>query len=125
MAAWIYCATGQQVNAANTAALLSTHKAIWCSPPGLNPNGPGVPGAGDRVWLVWQSGGGGGVLLGGGRVLAAPRQLYGTATLWTTPDMPGLRAAAEALGYGGGTGMSFIRLGHPVVVNPPNFPNAA
>jgi hypothetical protein len=118
---WIYCATGQQVDAASTASLLATHQAIWCSPPGLRPNGPGVPAPNDRVWLVWRDGGSP-VLLGGGRALAAPRQLYNTATLWVDPDMPGIRAAAVGLGYGGGPAMSFLRLGHPHVLQPGEFP---
>jgi len=121
---WVHCATNQQVDATNTASLLTTHQAIWCTPPNLHPGGPGVPAADDRVWLVWRNGHGP-VLLGGGRVLPAPRHLYGTDSLWTNPDMDGIRAAAEALGYTGGSAMSFIRLDHPQILPPPGFPPAA
>jgi hypothetical protein len=40
----------------------------------------------------------------------APRTLFGTNLLWTNPDEPGLREAAEVLGYEGGSSMSFLRL---------------
>jgi len=49
-------------------------------------------------------------LLGRGKILAAPQQHYGTTILWTDPDQPGLREAAEQLGYGGPTNMTFLRL---------------
>ncbi|MFZ5452957.1 MAG: hypothetical protein ACOZF2_13955 [Thermodesulfobacteriota bacterium] len=49
-------------------------------------------------------------ILGGGTISAAPRQLFGTVILWTDPDHPGIREAAEQLGYGGGTSMSFLGL---------------
>jgi len=54
------------------------------------------------------------LLLGGGRLEAAPRQLFRTSLLWTDPDNPGMRTAAEQLGYGGGTAVSFLRLRNPV-----------
>jgi hypothetical protein len=50
------------------------------------------------------------LLLGGGRIQQAPRDLFGTNILWTGPDDSGLRVAAVQLGYGGPTNMSFLRL---------------
>jgi hypothetical protein len=61
------------------------------------------------------------MLLGGGVLLKAPRDLYQTNLLWTDPDAPGLRAEAERQGYGGGTGMSFLRLSGVAVTSTP-FP---
>lgn len=115
MAAWIYCATAGQVNAENTQSLLRSHRAIWCQPPGLAP-WPGTPQPDDRLWLVWrqQAGAEPTALLGGGRVLAAPRQLYGTRLLWTNPDLPGVRDQAAHLNYQVGTAVSFLRLDGPV-----------
>jgi hypothetical protein len=111
MADWIYCATAGQVNAENTQSLLRSHRAIWCPPPGMFP-WPGTPQPGERLWLVWRqlSDAEPTALLGGGRVLAAPRQLFGTSLLWTNPDVPGLYDAAVDLGYAGPTSMSFLRL---------------
>ena len=111
MADWIYCGSNSAVDAPGTQSLLRTHQAIWCSPPGLRP-WPGTPQAGHRLWLVWRESTTAQtvLLLGGGKVQQAPRILFGTNLLWTDPDAPGLRAAAEHLGYGGGLAMSFLRL---------------
>jgi hypothetical protein len=64
------------------------------------------------LWLVWRESyfAKTVLLLGGGRIQQAPRALFGTRLLWTDPDAPGLRVAAEQLGYLGGTAMSFLRL---------------
>lgn len=118
MAAWIYCGSVSAVDAAGTQSLLRTHRAIWCSPPGLRP-WPGTPQPGDRLWLVWRESTAAQtvLLLGGGRIEQAPRSLFGTNLLWTDPDAPGLRTAAEQLGYEGGTSMSFLRLADVVMPN--------
>src|SRR5262249_12501330 len=106
---------------ANTGALLHSHQTIWCPPPGLAP-WPGTPQPGDRLWLAWrqQPDMGPTVLLGGGRVLAAPRQLFGTQLLWTNPHLRGLAAAAVQVGYQGPVNMSFLRLDGPAF--PPGGP---
>jgi hypothetical protein len=111
MADWIYCGSDSAVNAADTQSLLRTHQAIWCSPPGLRP-WPATPQPGDRLWLVWRQSPAAQtvLLLGGGRIEQAPRNLFGTNLLWTDPDHPSVRAAAELLGYDSGTAMSFLRL---------------
>ena len=111
MVDWIYCGSDSAVDAAGTQRLLRTHQAIWCSPPGLRP-WPGTPQPADRLWLVWRESTTAlaVLLLGGGRIAQAPRSLFGTILLWTNPDAPGLRAAAELLGYKGGNAMSFLRL---------------
>ncbi len=132
MADWIYCGSDPPVGAAGTQSLLRTHQAIWCSPPGLRP-WPGTPAAGDRIWLVWGDGAGGSVfLLGGGRLVGNAQARFGTSLLHTNSDIPGVRAEAERLGYGGGLGMSFLLLnpvafpasGHPVVAGLGPIPNA-
>lgn len=109
---WIYCGCEPPVGAVGTQSLLRDCQAIWCMPPGFRP-WPGVPQPRDRLWLVWrrESATHTVLLLGGGRILQAPRDLYGTNLLWTAPDAPGLRTAASLLGYGGGNGMSFLCLG--------------
>lgn len=111
MADWIYCGSAAAVDAAGTQSLLATHQAIWCSPPGLRP-WPGTPQPGDGLWLVWRESSEAQtvLLLGGGRIEQAPRALFGTSLLWTDPDAPGLRTAAERMGYEGGSAMSFLRL---------------
>ena len=121
---WVYCGTDQQVGAAETLALLVNYNAAWCSPPNLRawPAAP-APAAGDRLWLVWTGAGAPPVLLGGGRILANAQPRYGTALLWTNTDIPGVTQYAMIQGYGGGTGMSFLRLGNVVACNAP-FPNA-
>ncbi len=91
MTDWIYCGTDPPAGAASTQSLLRTHQAIWCSPPGLRA-WPGTPAAGDRLWLVWRGTAPDSfVVLGGGVLLRAPRELYQTDLLWTDPDLPGLR----------------------------------
>ena len=63
------------------------------------------------MWLVWGSTAQNGYrLLGGGILASAPRRLYETILLWTDRDCPGIRAEAEALGYHGGSAVSFLRL---------------
>jgi len=111
MADWIYCGSGPTVGAAGTQSLLRNRRAIWCSPPGLRPF-PGVPQPDERLWLVWRESATAEVilLLGGGRIEQAPRVCFGTNLLWTNADEPGLRTEAEALGYKGGSAMSFLRL---------------
>ena len=123
MTDWVYCGSDSAVDAARTQSLLRTRRAIWCSPPGLCP-WPGTPQSGERLWLVWRESASARavLLLGGGRIVQAPRALFGTNLLWTDPDSPGLRAAAMQLGYVGPTSMSFLRLsittfpeGQPVI----------
>jgi hypothetical protein len=118
VADWIYCGSDSAVDAAGTQRLLRTHRAIWCSPPGLRP-WPGTPQPGERLWLIWHESATAEIvlLLGGGHVEQAPRSLFGTNLLWTGPDTPGLRAAAELLGYEGGAAMSFLRLTDVVLPN--------
>ncbi|MDO8676978.1 MAG: DUF3825 domain-containing protein [Acidobacteriota bacterium] len=116
---WVYCGSEPPAGAASTQSLLHTHQAIWCSPPGLRA-WPDTPSPGDRLWLVWRDPNQHRfLLLGGGVLLKAPRDLYQTNLLWTDPDAPGLRAEAERQGYGGGTGMSFLRLSKVVVTAAP------
>ena len=112
MPSWIYCGTAQQVDAVNTQKLLRNHQAIWCPPPGFRPWPQNHPKAGEVLWLIWRENPGAHTifLLGRGKILAAPKQNYGTTVLWTGPDHPILREAAMQLGYGGGTAMSFLRL---------------
>lgn len=45
--------------------------------------------------------------------MESPRTLYGTDILWTGRDEPELRDRAVALGYGGGSAMSFVRVADP------------
>lgn len=123
MVDWIYCGTNPPVDAGGTQSLLRTHDAIWCSPPGLRP-WPGVPQPRERLWLVWRDGIDGPIsLLGAGRLALNTQQRFGTNLLHTNTDIPGVRDEAEQLGYGGGLGMSFLRLqnvvfptdGHPAI----------
>lgn len=113
MADWIYCGSNPPVDAAGTQSLLRTHNAIWCSPPGLRP-WPGTPQPGDRIWLLWVNDGGTLLLLGGGRLVGNSQTRFGTTMLHTNSDIAGVREAAEGLGYGGGLGMSFLRVGNVV-----------
>lgn len=111
MANWIYCGSDPPVDAPGTQSLLRTHAAVWCSPPGFRP-WPSVPQPGDRLWLLWRDRAGGPVLLlGGGRLARNNQTRYGTDLLHTNRDIPGVREGAENLGYRGGQGMSFLRLG--------------
>jgi hypothetical protein len=111
MPSWIYCGTAEQVKAANTQNLLRNHKAIWCPPPGLFPWPQPHPQSGETLWLVWRENLDAQIfLLGRGKILGAPRQLFETAVLWTDPDHPGMRDAAINLGYQGPLNMSFLRL---------------
>lgn len=122
MADWIYCGSDPPVDADGTQSLLRTHQAIWCSPPGLRP-WPGTPLPGDRLWLLWRDASEGLILLlGGGRLAPNNRKRFGTELLHTNTDIPGVRDAAEGHGYGGGLGMSFLRLRG--VVLPHGVPSA-
>ena len=110
MADWIYRGSDPPVDAKGTQCLLRTHHAIWCSPPGLR-TWPGRPRPGDRLWLLWRNHAGGSVLLlGGGRLAQNSQARFGTDLLHTNTDIPGVRDAAQNLGYGGGMAMSFLRL---------------
>jgi hypothetical protein len=72
------------------------------------------------------------LLLGGGRLAANAQPRFGTNLLYTNSDIHGVRNAAEQLGYGGGLGMSFLRVQeivfpaveHPVVAGLGAIPNA-
>jgi len=116
MSDWIYCGSDSAVGAIETQNLLSTHEAIWCSPPGLRP-WPGVPQPGERLWLVWRESENSQtiLLLGGGILAQSPRNVFGTNLLWTEVDSPGIRTAAVQLGYEGPTSMSFLRLSEVVL----------
>jgi hypothetical protein len=104
----VYCGT-VPIGPDNTRKLLaSTFSAIWCPPSARR-----VPvSEGDGVWLVWKSEREGiPMLLGGGRIMASePGQ-----SLWTNRTAPGVREAAQQLGYGGPTNMSFLRISEPVL----------
>lgn len=104
MADFIYCGTLPPVDAAGTQQLLiGPYRAIWCPPMKLRV----LPSGGDRIWLVWRSTPTAiPLLLGGGRVTATPDgQVF-----WRNSTLPGVRQAAEALGYGGPTNMAFLHL---------------
>lgn len=104
MAGLIYCGTGPPVGADGTQQLLlGPNNAIWCPPIRLLFE----PSAGARLWLVWRSSPDAvPLLLGGGRVTVTAE---GRA-LWTNRTLPGVRAAAVALGYPGPTNMTFLHL---------------
>jgi len=125
----VYCATDTQVPAAKTAELLKRMRAVWCPPPRLRPwHVPVPPVGGERIWLLWFSQGRVPILLGGGRLEVAPRQLFGTQVLWTNADLKGLKNAAIGLGYAGPTNMSFLLVADPMSPNngarPPVAPAA-
>jgi hypothetical protein len=118
---WIYCGSASQVPAAGTQSLLRAYEAIWCSPPRLRP-WPGTPKPGERLWLLWrQSPSDPVLLLGGGRIVQAPRNIFHTNLLWTNADVPGVADQATRLGYTGPTNMSFLRL-KPVVFPVGGYP---
>lgn len=111
MADWTYCGTYPPVNEQNTQALLRERQAIWCPP--QHHQGPlGLPKADDRVWLLWRPENAGVplIVLGGGIVLPLANPRPTTDVLHTERDEPGLRTAAEALGYGGPTNMAFLKV---------------
>lgn len=61
--------------------------------------------AGDRLWLVWRENGETTpLLLGGGRLVATDD----ARILWTNATLPGVRNAAQQLGYGGPTNATFL-----------------
>jgi hypothetical protein len=124
MTEWIYCGTQPPVDAAGTQALLRELRAIWCPPPGFRA-WPVIPEIGSNIWLVWRAALNADVLvLGQGQLLRAPRDLYRTDVLWTGRDDARLRELATALGYGGGTAMSFLRVGTPWLAEEPGVPVA-
>ena len=104
MTDFIYCGTDPPVGASDTQQLLlGPFNAIWYPPPRLSIE----PSAGDRLWLVWQSSPDAvPLLLGGGQI----RVTDDGRALWTNATLPGVRPAAEALGYGGPTNMAFLHL---------------
>ncbi len=109
MADYLYCGTPDQVPAVQTQALLQgQHHAIWCPPHRLIPwHVTTQPANGDRVWLLWRSTRGAApLLLGGGRIVMTPQG----GVLWTNRTLPGVRPAAEALGYEGPANMAFLHL---------------
>ena len=116
---WIYCGSEGAASALNTQALLQNHAAIWCQPPGLARWPARRPQPDERLWLVYRVANlhETVLLLGGGRVVQAPRMLFRTNLLWTNSDVPGLRDAAIQLGYRGPTSMAFLRLNHIVFPN--------
>ncbi len=129
MAEWIYCATGAQVGAAGAAALLREHQAVWCPPPGIGMGWPEPhPRPGDRLWLVWRSLAGvpgPAALLGGGRILPAPRILWQTDVLWAEADRAGLAQTFAELGYSGPAfSRGFLRVELAAPVPEKDFPDA-
>jgi len=100
----IYCGTEPQVGVAGTQQLLlGPFNAIWFPPAGPAPE----PAKGDLIWLVWRSSSTSvPLLLGGGRVATTDDGRI----RWTNATLPGVRPAAEALGYGGPSNMAFLRL---------------
>lgn len=109
MSDYIYCGTLPPVGANGTQALLvGQFSAIWYPPPHNQPI------AGERIWLV--HGQPVPVLLGGGRIVITKAGYV----LWNDEDLPGVRAAAIALGYRGPQGMNFLRLNNvESTVQPP------
>jgi len=108
MNGYTYCGSQSAVGLDETAKLLADRHAIWCPPPTRIPWAL-TPTAGSHMWLFWRDG----ValsLLGGGILRESPRKCYGSNLLWTNRSYPGVRDAAESLGYRGGTGMAFLRL---------------
>lgn len=103
MADLLYCGTDEQVSAAHTQSLLQgAHQAIWFPPSARR----AVAVVGDRLWLLWRGQLAAPVLLGGGRIVTAPNG----SVSWTNATLPGVRAAAVGLGYGGPTNMAFLHL---------------
>jgi hypothetical protein len=126
---FLYCGTDAQVSADNTRQFLAGgFCAIWCPPPSNGCQWPSrAPVGGERLWLVWRSAGAQPLLLGGGRIAGAPRQLWSTSILWTERDRPGLRAAARSLGYHVVPAMAVLRIEDPLMarkqpVLTPNVP---
>ena len=119
----LYVATGQQVNAVNTANLLNRPwNAIWCPPPRLRPWNIGNPQPGESLYLLWRADDNDqAIVLGRGNLMGAPRHIFNTDVLWVNPDCPGLREHAEDLDYGGGNAMSFLRLDEVQLLQDP-FP---
>jgi hypothetical protein len=116
MPVWAYCATNPPVDANGTASLLRSHQAIWF-PPNLN---SAHPASGDFVRLVFRDAATGQLqLLGHGFVLPRPKA---ADTLWSEAQYPGVRAAAQNLGYGGPTNMAFLRLDCVTVYLPNAYP---
>ena len=108
----IYCGTAAQVGKEKTRELLDgPYHAIWCRQPDRIRPWHSDPKPGDKLWLVWRERPRDPVyLLGCGRILQAPRVNWGKEVLWTDIDCPGIKEAAQSLGYGGGTAPAFVRL---------------
>lgn len=102
MADLVYCGT-EKVGALETREMLAGPFAALWSPPMWR---KAAVNDDDRIWLLWKSRGGPIVLLGGGRVMAAPEGRID----WTNRTAPGIVDAARELGYGGPTNMAFLRL---------------
>lgn len=114
MASYVYVGTSGGVDAEHTAQLLRDFNAIWCPPTNvIRWNVQDQPKAKDRIWLIWANQ----VptfdpplLLGAGHLMQATRARFGSEMLWSNGDAPGIRPAAERLGYRGPTSMVFLRL---------------
>lgn len=106
---YIYCGSKRHAKAGRTQELLvGEFNAIWY-PPMARVTPP--PVACERVWLLWRADDTAGpLLLGGGRILTDNE---GNA-LWTNRTLPGVRPAAEAMGYAGPLNMAFLRLNNVV-----------
>lgn len=126
MADFLYCATDTQVPANETALLLAKHHIIWCPPPGLHAWHVSIyPKGRERIWLVWRTQHSAPVMLGGGRLVTAPRRLFKTDVLWTEKDLPGIKIACRTLGYSVPPSMSVLRLDAPIICTSskrPSFP---
>jgi hypothetical protein len=101
---YIYCGTEPPVGVDGTQDLLvSSFNAIWCPRRRVAVE----PKPEERLWLVWRNNDGAiPLLLGGGRLLAPDY----SGIFWTNASLPGVRPAAEGLGYRGPTNMMFLRL---------------
>lgn len=112
-----YCGTFPPVDDHNTQRLLQEHHAIWFPP--RHQQAP-PPNPDDRLWLLWRPAGKHEmplIVLGGGIVLPLTNPRPATNVLHTEGDEPGLRSAANALGYGGPTNMTFLKLHNVVLCN--------
>lgn len=114
MTNYVYVGTSGGVDVKNTAQLLRDYNAIWCPPTNvIRWNVQDQPKENDRIWLIWANQlptFDPPFLLGGGNLMKASRVRFGSEMLWSNADAPGIRPAAERLGYRGPTSMSFLRV---------------
>ena len=101
MADLLYCGTNPVGPEDTKAMLAGEFRAIWAPP--MHRHTPVE--AGDRIWLLWRAADTP-LLLGGGVVTATPEGKVD----WTNRTAPGIRPAAQDLGYPGPTNMAFLKL---------------